>query len=253
MEGTDRPVLEVHDFSAALIDGPTLRTILSPLSFVLPAGSITGLFGESGCGKTTLALGIMQLLSPHRYRIGGSVRVLGREISNLGERRLRAVRGAQISLIFQDPALALNPVMRVREQILEPARAHGTTADPEAMLRLVGLTDPERIAKSYPHQLSGGQRQRVAIAQALICRPALVIADEPFTSLDAPAALALADLMVDLNRSTGASFLVISHSPGALARIAGSVLLMHGGRLVDQGPPADVFRALVLPGSGNAR
>ncbi len=252
MEGTDLPVLEVHDFSADLIHGPVPRTILSPLSFLLPAGSITGLFGESGCGKTTLALGIMQLLSPQHYRVRGSVRLQGREIANLGERRLRALRGVRISLIFQDPALALNPVMRVEDQVSEPARAHGLPSDPQGMLRLVGLPEPERIARSYPHQLSGGQRQRVAIAQALICRPALVIADEPFTSLDAPATLALADLMMDLNRSTGTSFLVISHSPGALARIAGSVLRMHRGRLVDQGPPAEVFRALALPGSGNA-
>jgi ABC-type glutathione transport system ATPase component len=146
-------------------------------------------------------------------------------------------------MVFQDPALALNPVMRAGRQVEEVGRAHGVRVDTAARLRTVGLGEPERIAESYPHQLSGGERQRVTIAQALACRPRVTIADEPFTALDASTALELATLFQELKERTATSFLLISHSPGVLARIADSVLVMHEGRIVDQGPPGDVFGA----------
>jgi peptide/nickel transport system ATP-binding protein len=244
MEGMDRPVLSIRNLSAALLEGGVERQILQSITFDIDPGSIVGLFGPSGCGKTTLALALLGLLPRRRYRVEGSVRFEGVELAAAPGRTLRAVRGAGISLILQDPALALNPVMRIRDQIAEPARAHGLPADPEAMLRLVGLPGAGRILDSYPHQLSGGQRQRVAIAQAFVCRPRLVIADEPFTALDASGALALADLLRDLQRGTGVTFLVISHSPGILARIADSVLMMDGGCLLQRGTPAQVFRPL---------
>ena len=133
---------------------------------------------------------------------------------------MQQVRGAVISLVFQDPALSLNPVMRVRDQVGEVLRAHRAAGDVGELLRLAGLDPSARMLAAYPHQLSGGERQRVAIAQALACRPAVVIADEPFTALDATRALELTRLFRELTGRTGAAFLIISHSPGVLARIA---------------------------------
>ena len=221
------------------------RPVLPEISFELAPGSILGLFGESGCGKTTLALALLKLLPEPRYRVRGQVYVDGREIFSLAARELQQVRGAGISLVFQDPALALNPVMRVRDQVGEVLRAHRAAGDVAELLRLAGLEAPARMLAAYPHQLSGGERQRVAIAQALACRPAVVIADEPFTALDATRALELTRLFRDLTDRTGTAFLLISHSPGVLARIADAVLVMHGGRIVKRGAPRQVLPALL--------
>jgi ABC-type glutathione transport system ATPase component len=241
------PVLAVRDFSVDLFEGGEYRPILSSVSFDVPARSIIGIFGDSGCGKTTLALGMVGLLPARRYRVRGSVLLDRQEIVGLRERDLRAIRGAKIAMVQQDPALALNPVMRVRNQIAEGARAHRLPAAPDELLRKVGLEDAGRIAASYPHQLSGGQRQRVTIAQALVCGPAVVIADEPFTALDASSALAMTDLLLELKRTTGTSFVVISHSAGTLARIADTVVRIESGRVAEAGTPEAVFRM----GSGN--
>jgi ABC-type glutathione transport system ATPase component len=231
------PLLQVRDLrvthTSAVLDG---------VSFAIDAGSVAGLFGESGSGKTTLALALLGLL-PRAYRVSGSVRLRGRELVGLGERELRRIRGAEISMIFQDPMLALNPVLRVAVQVREAMRAHGADAPVEPLFELVGLEPSRRMLRSYPHQLSGGERQRVTIALALACRPSLVIADEPFTALDVLRVAEMAALFGDLKRKTGTSFLVVSHSPGVLARLADAVLVLHGGRIVEQGPPSHVFRS----------
>jgi ABC-type glutathione transport system ATPase component len=234
-------LLEVRDLTVKLAGGGNPRTVLDGVSFRLEPNEITGLFGESGCGKTTLALALLNLL-PGRYRVRGSVRLNGQELIGLDERRMQAVRGRAISMIFQDPALALNPVMRVRDQLAEIARAHQVKCDGAELLTRIGLPNAARILTAYPHQLSGGERQRVTIAQALVCRPALAIADEPFTALDAPRVVELARLFTEL---TGTSFLVISHSPGVLARIAVRVLMMQSGRITEEGSPRQVFAPLV--------
>lgn len=223
------------------------RTIVSDVSFDAPPAGIIGLFGESGCGKTTLALSLIGLLPRGRYRVTGSVRLNGEELIGRRERDLERIRGAVVSMIFQDPMLALNPVMRIGRQIREIARAHKRSADPAALLDTVGLPATPRILRAYPHQLSGGERQRVLIAQALVCRPSIVIADEPFTALDPIRVVELAALFRGLKEKTGSSFLVISHSPGVLARIADTVLVMSEGRIVEQGPPGRVFRAPAHP------
>jgi peptide/nickel transport system ATP-binding protein len=219
------------------------RTVVDDVSFDVAAGEIVGLFGESGCGKTTLALALLGLLPRRRFRVRGSVKLRGEELAGLPERDLERFRGAVVSMVFQDPMLALNPVLRIATQIREVARAHGVEADAAALLDRVGLPATPRILSAYPHQLSGGERQRVLIAQALACRPALVVADEPFTALDPIRVVELAALFRELKEKTGSSFLVISHSPGVLARIADTVLVMNAGRLVEQGPPARVFRS----------
>jgi ABC-type glutathione transport system ATPase component len=236
------PLLEVRDLRVT-----HTSTVLDGVSFTVPGGSMTGLFGESGSGKTTLALALLGLLAPERYRVSGSVRLRGRELVGLAERELRQVRGAAISMVFQDPMLALNPVMRVASQAREAMRAHRLAAPVEPLFELVGLEPSRRILRAYPHRLSGGERQRVAIALALACRPQLVIADEPFTALDVLRVVELCALFEDLKRKTGTSFLIVSHSPGVLARLADTVLVLHAGRIVEQGPPARVFRSPADP------
>jgi ABC-type glutathione transport system ATPase component len=235
------PLLEVQGLSIDLTSESKARTIVSDVSFEAHEGAIVGLFGESGCGKTTLGLALLNLLPADRYRVRGSIRLRGRELIGLGERAMTPIRGAVLSMIFQDPMLALNPVLRVGDQVAEVARAHAVAVNVPAVLKLAGLAPSPRILKAYPHQLSGGERQRVLIAQALACHPALIIADEPFTALDAPRVVELARLFRTLKETTDSGFVVISHSPGVLARIADSVLVMRDGRIVEQGPPRKVF------------
>ena len=215
--------------------------VVSDVSFQVDPGSIVGLFGDSGCGKTTLALALLNLLPASRYRVRGSVQLGGFEVLSATERQLERIRGARISLVFQDPLLAMNPMLRVRDQVAEAMHAHGLQDGLESLFDLVGLSATRRMYDAYPHQLSGGERQRVVIAQALACRPALVIADEPFTALDAPRVVELSSLFRRLREKLQTSFLLISHSPGVLARTADQVLMMQAGRIVERGAPRQVF------------
>ena len=237
-------LLQVRDLTVELRG---MGAVLSAVSFDAAEGAIVGLFGESGCGKTTLALAILNLLPQGSYSVRGSIRLRGQELVGLRDPAMERVRGGVISMIFQDPILALNPVMRIRDQVNEVVRAHDGSGDAASLLNLAGLPPSRRILDAYPHQLSGGERQRVLIAQALAGRPSVVIADEPFTALDAVRVVELALLFRELREKTGTSFLVISHSPGVLARIADSVLVMQAGRIVEQGPPDVLFRAPAHP------
>jgi ABC-type glutathione transport system ATPase component len=223
------PLLEVRDLRIQLLPH---RDILRGVSFDIPSGSITGLSGDSGSGKSTLALALLKLLPPTKYRVGGQVLLRGSDLLSRDERALESVRGAQIALIFQDPLLALNPVLRVRQQIVEILRAHQIQGDPAGLLELAGISAPARILAAFPHELSGGERQRVTIAQAIACRPALIIADEPFTSLDAPRVVELAALFRRLRDRLRTSFLLISHHPGILAATADQLLLLRDGLMV---------------------
>jgi len=222
------PLLEVCDLRIGLRSG---RDILHGVSFDIPTATIAGLSGNSGCGKTTLALALLKLLPAARYSVGGEIRLRGRDLPGLDERAMEAVRGAQIAMIFQDPLLALNPVLRIRRQITEILRVHRTAGDPGELLALAGIRSPERILAAYPHELSGGERQRVTIAQALACGPALIVADEPFTSLDAPGVVELSSLFRRLRHRLGTSFLLIGHHAGTLAATADHVLVLRDGTL----------------------
>ena len=232
------PLLEVEGLVVDFAGRGGPRRVLGDISFAIASGEIAGLFGDSGCGKTTLALAIAGLLPRGRYRVSGSVRWHGAE------------SGRRLSFVFQDPLLALNPVLRVREQVSEVIRAHASGERVEELLELVRLPVSRRLLDAYPHQLSGGERQRVLLAQALAARPALVIADEPFTALDVIRVVELASLFADLKERRGISFLVISHSAGVLARIADCVLAMRGGRIVDRGTPREVFRKSIPAAAG---
>jgi ABC-type dipeptide/oligopeptide/nickel transport system ATPase component len=165
-------------------------------------------------------------------------------MAGLPERELQSIRGAEIAMVFQDPLLSLNPVLRAGTQVSEAIRAHRQPAkgEVEDLLKLARLGDPGRIRDAWPHQLSGGERQRVALALALAGRPALIIADEPFSALDVTLVVQLTALFRDLRHRTGSSFLLISHDPGVLAHTCDLVLVLHAGRIVEQGPPEQVFR-----------
>jgi ABC-type glutathione transport system ATPase component len=222
------PLLEVRDLCVKLLPR---RRILSGVSFDIPRGSVAGLSGDSGSGKTTLALALLKLLPTAHYDVSGQVLLRGRNLLALDERALEPVRGAQIAMIFQDPLLALNPVLSIRRQIAEILRAHDADGEPADLLALAGIAAPGRILAAYPHELSGGERQRVTIAQALACRPALIVADEPFSSLDAPRVVELAALFRRLRDELGTSFLLISHHPGVLAAATDQLLVLRDGML----------------------
>jgi oligopeptide/dipeptide ABC transporter ATP-binding protein len=217
------------------------------------AGESLGILGESGSGKSTLAAAFLRLLPEGATYKSGSIVFRGCNILSAAERDLRAIRGAQIAFIPQEPALTLNPVISVGDQIAEVIRAHfpGSTKDRkirvEALLTEVGFDRPREIYRAYAHQLSGGQRQRIAIAQAMACRPALVIADEPTSKLDAPLQIEILDLMRALRREHGTSFVLISHDPAVLAGFVDRIVVIYAGRIVEEGSITDIFRKPLHP------
>jgi peptide/nickel transport system ATP-binding protein len=221
-------------------------TAVDRVSFSIARGEIVGLLGESGCGKTTTAISLLGLLPENGRIANGNLHFRDRDLLSLSETELRELRGAEISIIFQESS-GLNPVMRVGTQVIEVLRAHqdGNRQPPRERVKLifeaVGLIDFERIFSAYPHQLSGGERQRIAVAQALVCQPSLVIADEPTAHLDAESAreiLACVRRMRALNRT---SFLVISHDPELLAGIADRMVVMYAGQVVEDCRMEELF------------
>jgi oligopeptide/dipeptide ABC transporter ATP-binding protein len=215
-------------------------------------GEIVGVLGESGAGKSTLAAAILRML-PGGAESTGSIRFQMQELQDLDESRCRTIRGAQIARIVQEPGLCLNPVMRVGDQVAEVVRAHGKQdrksrkEQSEAMLGEVGFSNVDRVYKAYPHQLSGGELHRVAIAQALVCRPKLVIADEPTRSLDVTAQSEILCLLRETHRKFGSALIFITHNPALLAGFADRVVIMYAGRIVEEGPVAQVFRKPLHP------
>ena len=233
----------------------TDRGVIRPVddvSLEVPAGHIVGIVGESGCGKSMTARAIMGLLRFPGRITGGSVLLEGREITAMPEKERRKLRGAEISMIFQEPMTSLNPVIKVGKQVEEVIRLHTACSREEArkrtleMFREVEIPEPEVRCSSYPHQLSGGLRQRVMIAMAMVCRPKLLIADEPTTALDVTVEAQILTLLERL-RDAGTSILVISHNLGVIARLCDEVYVMYAGQIVEQAETGTIFRKPAHP------
>jgi oligopeptide/dipeptide ABC transporter ATP-binding protein len=226
---------------------------LDSVNLDIRSGEVIGILGESGSGKSTLALALLRLLPGHAQYNRGTVRFLGHDLSSLSESELGKLRGAEIALVPQDPSLTLNPVMRVGTQISEVLRAHAELTRSQRsdrvaeLLQEVGFENPAQIGSAYPHQLSGGQRQRVAIAQAIACRPALVIADEPTSKLDASLQADIVGLMADIRERHGVAFIVISHDPALFWDFADRIAVMYAGQIVEQGTTENIYQRPLHP------
>jgi ABC-type dipeptide/oligopeptide/nickel transport system ATPase component len=240
-------LLEVQHLTVSF-DAARTR-VVDDVSFTVASGETLGLVGESGSGKSVTAYSILRLLQPPGRVIAGRIVFEGHDLLTLSESEMRAVRGARISLIFQEPMTALNPVMRVGDQVAEALTAHNAARRSEARARAVELLaavripDPSRRVRDYPHQLSGGMRQRVMIAIALACRPPLVIADEPTTALDVTIQAQMLELIRQLQEEFGLALLLITHDFGVIAEMADRVAVMRGGKIVEEGPVRQILRA----------
>ena len=235
-------LLEIEDLQVEFKTRHGIARVLDHVGFELQSGRTLGIVGESGCGKSMTALSIMGLVPTPPGRIsGGSIRLNGEDLLRADKKRLREVRGNEISMIFQEAMTSLNPVFSVGDQIAESVRLHQGLSKREAleraveMLKAVGIPVPERRVKEYPHQLSGGMRQRVMIAMALACNPAVLIADEPTTALDVTVQAQIFDLLEDLQARTHAAIILITHDMGAIAEMADRVVVMYAGRVVEEG------------------
>lgn len=217
------------------------------VTFNIAPGEVVGVMGESGCGKTSIALAMLGLLQRNRTDVSGSIMFRGKNLLAMDERSLQQIRGAEVSMVYQEPGIALSPMMPVGKQIAEVVHAHRQWgwkqchAEAHSILARVGLPSTDRIVSAYPHQLSGGQLQRVVLAQALVCRPSLLIADEPTASLDARSLADFVALLRELNQQLNISILLISHTPEIQASLADRVLVMKDGRIVDQGRFEDLY------------
>lgn len=251
MEGSARePLLDVRELSVAFRHGAGETLAVDRISFSIGRGECVALVGESGSGKSVSALSVMKLLPyPNAHHPTGAISFNGRELLSLDERGMRAVRGNDISIIFQEPMTSLNPLHTIEKQISEIIELHGTLRGDAIRARVielltqVGIPDPAGRLGSYPHQLSGGQRQRVMIAMALANEPDLLIADEPTTALDVTVQAQILKLLADIRTRTGMSILFITHDLGIVRKIADRVCVMSGGKIVEQGPVERVFTA----------
>ncbi len=217
------------------------------VSFAIEAGETVAIVGESGCGKSVTSMSILRLIPEPPGKIAGSIRFNGRDLLTLSELEMRGLRGNDISMIFQEPMTSLNPVLTVGKQIGETLRLHqgldARKAEARAVeiLTLVGIPEPGRRVREYPHQLSGGMRQRVMIAIALACNPKLLIADEPTTALDVTIQAQILDLMRDLKDRLGSAIMLITHDLGVVAEMAERVVVMYAGRKVEEASVREIF------------
>ncbi|PYV55337.1 MAG: ABC transporter ATP-binding protein [Acidobacteria bacterium] len=250
-------LLEIRDLNIEFPATPRPLTAVRSVQFGLRRGEVLGLVGESGSGKSVTSLAIMRLLPPQTV-VGGKILfgVNGNPSENLLQldaEAMRRLRGSRISMIFQEPMTALNPVMRVGEQIAEAVRAHDAVSKKESWnraveaLKEVAIDDPARRARDYPHQLSGGMRQRVMIAMAIVNRPELLIADEPTTALDVTIQAQILELLAELRQKFGLTMLFISHDLAVVSKVADRVAVMYAGSLVELGGRDDIFRAPAHP------
>jgi oligopeptide/dipeptide ABC transporter ATP-binding protein len=243
----DRPLLDVRDLHVRFPTPTGPLEAVSGVSFTVSAGETLAVVGESGSGKSVSSLAVLGLLGGGRVT-AGSIRFQGEDLVGADPERLRRLRGAEIAMIFQNPMSSLDPLFSVGDQVAEALRVHRPISRRDArrraveLLAEVGIPDPPRRARSYPHELSGGQQQRVMIAMALACEPALLIADEPTTALDVTVEAQILDLLRRMQRDHGTALLFVTHDMGVVAEVADRVLVMYAGRVVEQGPVADVLR-----------
>ncbi|UWR20896.1 ABC transporter ATP-binding protein [Sulfitobacter sp. S190] len=268
----DGPILEIDKLSISFFT--RLREIPAVMDFsvAVKPGEAVGLVGESGCGKSTVALGVMQDLGKNGRIVGGSIKFKGRDLGEMSDDELRDIRGSEIAMIYQEPMASLNPAMKIGRQLMEVPMIHAGMSQKDAHARAlqvvtdVKLPDPARILEAYPHQLSGGQQQRIVIAMALMSEPSLLILDEPTTALDVTVEAAVVELVKDLGKKYGTSMLFISHNLGLVLETCDRICVMYSGEAVERGSIEDVFdemqhpytqalfRSIPLPGADkNAR
>ena len=268
----DGPILEIDKLSISFFT--RLREIPAVMDFsvAVKPGEAVGLVGESGCGKSTVALGVMQDLGRNGRIVGGSIKFKGRDLGEMSDAELRQIRGSEIAMIYQEPMASLNPAMKIGRQLMEVPMIHAGMSEKDAYARAlmvvtdVKLPDPKRILNAYPHQLSGGQQQRIVIAMALMSEPSLLILDEPTTALDVTVEAAVVELVKDLGKKYGTSMLFISHNLGLVLETCDRICVMYSGEAVERGSIEDVFdemqhpytqalfRSIPLPGADkNAR
>jgi len=249
----DGPILEIDNLSISFFT--RLREIPAVMDFsvAVQPGEAVGLVGESGCGKSTVALGVMQDLGVNGKIVDGSIKFKGQDLGKLSPEVLRDIRGNEIAMIYQEPMASLNPAMKIANQLMEVPMIHEGISKEEAYKRAlevvndVKLPDPERILKSFPHQLSGGQQQRIVIAMALMSKPSLLILDEPTTALDVTVEAAVVDLVKDLGKKYGTSMLFISHNLGLVLETCDRICVMYSGEAVETGSIKDVFNQMQHP------
>jgi oligopeptide/dipeptide ABC transporter ATP-binding protein len=252
MPGFAMPLLSVRHLSTGFPIGDRWVPAVQDVSFDIERGETLALVGESGSGKSLTAFSLLRLLPPPGRILGGEIDLDGRNLMDLPESQMEQVRGAKISLIFQEPMSALNPVLTIGSQLIESMTVHGQGGpDPKAtaleLLATVRMDDPARRFAEYPHQLSGGLRQRALIALALSCRPALLVADEPTTALDVTIQAEILNLLRQLKRDFGLSLLLITHDLGVVAHTADRVAVMYAGRIVEQAPVRALFKTPAHP------
>ncbi len=249
----DGPILEIDKLSISFFTRLNEIPAVMDFSCVVHPGEALGLVGESGCGKSTVALGVMQDLGVNGRVVGGTIKFKGRNLSEMSKEELRDVRGNEIAMIYQEPMASLNPAMKIGKQLMEVPMIHESVGEKEAydraleVVRDVKLPDPERILKSFPHQLSGGQQQRIVIAMALMSKPSLLILDEPTTALDVTVEAAVVELVKELGRKYGTSMLFISHNLGLVLETCDRICVMYSGEAVERGSIEDVFDKMRHP------
>ncbi len=250
---TPEPLLSVHDLGVHFFTSRGTVHAVNGVSFDLQPGERMAIVGESGSGKSVTAMSLMRLIGHPGRMVSGSVRFKGRDLAALSTKDLNAIRGKEISMVFQDPMTSLNPVLRIGDLMLEPISRHlgmkGQQAREYAigLLAQVGIPDPAARMRSYPHELSGGMRQRVLIAMALSCKPDLLIADEPTTALDVTIQAQIVALLRNLSENMGVAVLFVTHDLGLVARFADRIAVMYAGRIQEHGPVRSIFSKPLHP------
>ncbi len=241
-------LLEIKDLKTQFFTSAGVVQAVDGITYDVAPGETVAVVGESGCGKSVSAMSILRLIpDPPGKIVGGSIMFDGKDLLALSENQMREIRGRDIGMIFQEPMTSLNPVLTIERQLTETLEEHLDVTKQAGhdrameLLNLVGISEPERRLKQYPHHLSGGMRQRVMIAMALACNPKLIIADEPTTALDVTIQAQILELMKELTRSLGVALIIITHNLGVVARYADRVNVMYAGRIIESGTAEDIY------------